>query len=82
MQAQKPCELEQNDLLCGYCAPSRLYHFILALFEETCPEHHLGRTQGVRAPMRSTKLLKEKYGKQFPHWGVISQCYCQHREML
>lgn len=54
IQPQTPCELEQNDLLCGYCAQSRLYRFILAPLEETCPEHHLDRTQGVHAPMRST----------------------------
>lgn len=41
-----------------------------------------GQNPRCSCPNEKHKPLKEKCGKQFPHWGVISQCYCQHGEML
>lgn len=45
-------------------------------------ETPFGQNPRCSCPNEKHKSLKEKHGKQFPRWCVISQCYCQHGEML
>lgn len=72
MQPHKPCDLEQNDLLCGYCAPSKLCCCSLALLGEESPGCHLERTQGFHALIESTNCLKKKFKKSVSWWCVNS----------